>query len=102
MNHDGHIIPTHKVTVWIENTLELSKIISDLEGLEELEEFMILYMLKTALLLKSRAMALIFFVSKILKQLVFDFLKFINLIFFSFFKYLNWTGSVVFFFWYQA
>ncbi len=37
--HDGHIIPTHKVTVWIEDTLELSKIISDLEGLEGLEEF---------------------------------------------------------------
>jgi hypothetical protein len=37
-------------------------------------------------------------VSKILKQLVIDFLKFIKLIFFSFFSTLNWVGRVGFFF----
>jgi hypothetical protein len=35
---DGHIIPTNKVTIWIENTLELSNS-KILNGLERLAEF---------------------------------------------------------------
>ncbi|RGB31262.1 hypothetical protein C1646_764254 [Rhizophagus diaphanus] len=37
---DGHIIPSHRVTVWIENTLELSnpKILNGLENIREFPE----------------------------------------------------------------
>ena len=40
MTIDGHIIPTHTVTIWIENTLELSNtnIINGINGLDDFPE----------------------------------------------------------------